>query len=74
MGRQIPWYDEDENQEDVVEYWDSIKAETSNAYLMGDEGYEDNVWLPKSQVSLKKLSNGYEVTIPYWLAKKKGLV
>ena len=67
---QIDWTEE----EPVVELWDSIKAETTMAYLFGDDGYEDNVWLPKSQVKVTKLSRGYEVEIPFWLAKKKGLV
>jgi len=68
------WYEDDQLEEPIVECWDSIKAETDAAYLFGDEGYEDNVWLPKSRVEVKKLVNGYEVEIPYWLAKKKGLV
>ena len=74
MTHYMPWSDMPDEQEDVVEMWDEIKAETENAYLFGDENCSANVWLPKSQVKVNKMSRGYEVQIPYWLAKKKGLV
>ena len=70
----MPWYEMDDEQDDVTEMWDSIKHETDSAYLFGDEDCDANHWLPKSQVKVTKLSRGYEVQIPYWLAKKKGLV
>jgi hypothetical protein len=70
----MPWYEMEDEESDIVEMWDSIKAETDSAYLFGDEGFEDNVWLPKSQVKVEKLSRGYSVQIPKWLARKKGLV
>lgn len=66
---------EEEKGSYVTEMWDSIKAETDNAYLFGDAGYDDDdFWLPKSQISVRELSNGYEVKIPFWLAEKKGIV
>lgn len=61
--------------EDVFELYDEIKVETEKSYLLGDTGTTDNdQWFPKSQVEIRKLSNGYEVIVPYWLAKKKGMV
>jgi len=76
MGRTgYLFYEDDHLEEDVIELYDSIKHETGKAWLMGDDDTEANdVWLPKSKCHVKKLSNGYEVTVPYWLAKKKGLV
>lgn len=70
----IDFLNEDEKHEYVTELWDSIKHETPTACLFGDEGFDDNVWLPKSQVFVRKLSRGYEVKIPMWLAEKKGIV
>ena len=76
MGRDnYLWYEDDKLQEPVTELFDAIKWETPNAWLMGDsDGEENDVWLPKSQCQVKKLSNGFEATVPYWLAKKKGMV
>lgn len=63
--------------EDVHEYYDELKAESHSklSLLFGDKGTTKNdEWYPKSQIEYYKLSNGYEVVMPYWLGKKKGLV
>lgn len=61
--------------EDVFELYDELKHETDKSFLFGDKGTTENdQWFPKSQVEVIKLSNGYEVVVPYWLAKKKGMV
>jgi len=49
-----------------------IKTDTENAILLSDGVSED--WLPRSQIKIRKLSNGYEVIMPEWLAKKKGFI
>jgi len=62
--------------EDVHEYYDELKAESKSklSLLFGDKDTTENdEWYPVSQIEYHKLSNGYEVVIPYWLAKKKGL-
>lgn len=76
MGRTgYLFYEDDNLKEPVIEWYDSIKHETPNAWLMGDIDDEaGDVWLPKSQCHVRKLDRGYEVTVPYWLAKKKGMV
>jgi hypothetical protein len=62
-------------EEDIEELFESIKYETDKSYLFGDKGTKDNdCWLPKSQVEVTEISNGYKVRIPEWLAKKKDLI
>jgi len=73
MSHKIPWDDMDP-QPPVTEMWDNIKWETDSAYLMADDGEQEGTWLPKSQVKVRKLSRGYEVEMPYWLAERKGLI
>jgi hypothetical protein len=47
-----------------------LKHETEKAYFV--ETGEGDMWLPKSQVEFYAQDN--IVTMPYWLAKEKGLV
>jgi len=51
--------------------YDKIRANTADAYLL--EFGDDNVWVPKSQISTifekKKV-----VHMSEWFAKKKGLI
>ena len=49
-----------------------LRHETARAYLVHD-GHQD-VWLPKSQVEYYKERSTEIVTMPYWLAKEKGLI
>ena len=49
-----------------------LRHETARAYLVHD-GHQD-VWLPKSQVELYEQPGGAVLTMPYWLAKEKGLI
>jgi len=61
---------------DPVEFCGEIKHETDFAYLVYDGANE--VWIPKSQVQecrqLSGKSNDYELIIPEWLAKNKGII
>lgn len=59
---------------EITELFDELKWETDKSWLFGDTGTKENdVWLSKNYVTYEKLSKGYEVTIPVWLAKKVGL-
>ena len=49
-----------------------LRHETARAYLVHD-GHQD-VWLPKSQVEYYKERTTAIVTMPYWLAREKGLI
>ena len=49
-----------------------IRHETANAFLVHD-GHRD-VWLPKSQCEVTETRGPSIVTMPYWLAKEKGLI
>jgi hypothetical protein len=59
---------------DLVEVTGVIRRETDAAILF-DDGTEQ-VWIPKSQIdTTEELGGGLaEITIPEWLAIKKGLV
>jgi hypothetical protein len=50
-----------------------LRHETPKAWLV-DTGDHEPVWIPKSQGEYYKDRNGEIVTIPYWLAKDKGLI
>ncbi len=56
-----------------VEMYKEIAWETIGSYKFKDDDGKE-VWLPKSQVDVRELSNGVEVEIPIWLAKEKGLI
>ena len=48
-------------------------SETDKAWMINDGA--DDIWIAKSQCSLRKISgDDYEFTIPSWLAKKKGII
>ncbi len=48
--------------------------ETEEAILITADG-KTNVWLPKSQVEYEKVKEElYEIQVPVWLAKEKGLI
>jgi hypothetical protein len=51
---------------------DSIEHETDNAVLVIFEGTE--VWLPLSQVDAIVRGKSPSVTIPEWLAVKRGML
>lgn len=51
----------------------------SGGILVSDTGRKaDGFWLPKSQITVRRLNGpdptAIEVTMPYWLAKEKGIV
>jgi len=55
---------------DLVEISAIIERETAKAYLV-DVGFEENIWLPKSQIEIDTARN--TILVPKWLAKEKGL-
>ena len=57
------------NNDETISVEGRMVTETSMAWLV-DCGSEE-VWLPKSMVSLDESGN---YIVPVWLAKKKGLV
>lgn len=51
-----------------------LKHETAAAYLV-DDGINEALWLPKSQVELwEDARQGTMVTLPEWLALEKGMI
>lgn len=51
--------------------------ETSQAVLVTEGTPEEGVWLPKSQIEIEENrmnSALYDVSLPEWLAKEKGLI
>lgn len=60
----------------VFEAHVKLIRETELAVFVSDTGDEDHgVWLPKSQIEIEDLGNGYHgVSMPEWLATDKGLV
>jgi len=56
-----------------IKFYADIRTETDHAYLAFDGANE--VWLPKSQVELKEIKwPDFEITMPEWLARKKGII
>lgn len=57
-----------------VEFYGELKRETDMAFLVFDGQHE--IWLPKSRVKIARKVNGddYEFIVPYWLAKKEGVI
>lgn len=49
-----------------------LRHETPKTYLLHTG--EGDMWFPKSQVELYEAAGGSIVTMPYWLAKEKGLI
>ena len=56
----------------LIEICGDLKHDTEDAILLSDGVSE--VWLPRSQIEIRQLSNGIEVKMPEWLAKKKGFI
>lgn len=59
---------------ETFRFYGTLASETLRALLVHD-GVE-NIWLPRSQVkSMRQIRDtDYEFVIPYWLAKKKGIL
>ena len=57
---------------DLVDIAVELRHETKAAYLIFDGGTE--CWLPKSQCEYYKERTAEIVTMPYWLAREKGLI
>lgn len=55
---------------ETIEVGGAVIAETEKAYLF-DIGQDETIWLPKSQCELAE--SGNVMTIPKWLANKKGI-
>ena len=56
-----------------------VRRETDDAIAIADgstlpDGRERWTWLPKSQVEIERSEKIDTVTMPEWLAKKKGLI
>jgi hypothetical protein len=58
---------------DLIDIACELKHETAAAYLV-DAGEREPVWLPKSQCELYRTERGDIVTMPFWLAREKGLI
>lgn len=55
----------------------NVHLKTEKAILASDDGDKEKaVWLPLSQIEMESTKNDdiFEVTMPEWLAKEKGLV
>ena len=57
---------------DLVDIAVELRHETAKAYLVHTG--EGEMWLPKSQVEYYKERTTEIVTMPYWLAREKGLI
>lgn len=60
------------NQKKMIEICGDIKWETDAAILYSDGVTE--CWHPRSQIEVRELSNGVEITMPEWLAFEKELI
>jgi hypothetical protein len=56
----------------VVDIAVELRHETEKAYFVNTG--EGEMWLPKSQVEYYKERTTEIVTMPYWLAREKGLI
>jgi hypothetical protein len=67
-------------EEKVTEYYGEKKWDTPRSITFGDKGTKENdICIGKKlfldgSVTMKKISNGWEVKMPRWLARKEGLV
>ena len=57
---------------DLVDIAVELRHETAKAYLVNTG--EGEIWLPKSQCEYYKERTTEIVTMPYWLAREKGLI
>lgn len=67
-GNDPDWVD---GQKEVEISFDILVHTTEKAYLL--QIGEENLWFPKSQVTLNMSMNNNTVLIPKWLADEKGL-
>lgn len=61
---------------DLVDLEVQFRHQTSEALLIALDEDSEGIWLPKSQCSFEPTSKAgiIEITLPRWLAEKKGLV
>lgn len=62
---------------DLIDLAMHLHFETTRAILVSDDGDEKTAqWLPKSQVEFTEGPIGTEITVtmPEWLAQKRGLI
>jgi DNA-directed RNA polymerase alpha subunit len=62
---------------DLIDVMVQKHAETAKAVLVSDDGdREKAVWIPLSQCEIapSKSKDIFELTLPEWLAKDKGLI
>lgn len=68
---------ENDVKSDLIDIMVEKHAETDKAVLVSDDGdNEKAVWIPKSQCEIvpSKINGIFEITLPEWLAKDKGLI
>lgn len=58
---------------DTLDFAVTLRHETERAYLV-DIGEPNPVWLPKSECKYYDDGKGGIITLPYWLAREKGLI
>lgn len=58
----------------TVEFYAELKYTSENAYLFTDG--VDEFWIAKSVVinMVHQKGHDYEVEVPHWVAKKKGII
>ena len=57
----------------TIKFYGELKSETNGAWLVFDGINE--VWIPKSQAKIRQIRGfDYEIAVPGWLAKKKGII
>ena len=49
-----------------------LSRSTTKAYAFERRGKQRDMWLPKSQVTVKKADEKFEIQVPKWLVKSKG--
>lgn len=61
---------------DAVAFCGELKRETDGAFLVFDGANE--IWIPRSQIkAMNQIGNNpcdFEIKIPQWLAKSKGII
>ena len=73
----------DESEDRVTELFEICYGDSNSgkSIAYGDKGqkWKEWLWVPKSllisgEIKVKKLSNGFEIEMPRWFAKKNDLV
>lgn len=60
---------------ETVNFCGTLKTDTLNAWIIIDG--INTIILPKSQTTMRRIGQSgsdFEFTIPYWLAKKEGII